>query len=57
MEATNSKEKNQVSGVLFVGCMFIGMGIGFLSGKIVPFMFIGMGIGFLAVSAYRLAKK
>lgn len=53
----NSKEKNKITGVLFSGCMFIGMGAGFLTGHLVPYMFIGMGVGFLASAAYRAYKK
>ena len=32
---------------MFVGCMFLGIGIGFLAGQIVPGVLIGMGIGFI----------
>ena len=32
----------------FVGCMFIGMGVGYLINQFLVGMFIGMGIGFLS---------
>jgi hypothetical protein len=56
METNNevrNKEKNKVSGALFVGCMFVGMGIGFFTGYLTAGLFIGMGVGFLASAAYR----
>ena len=53
METNQEKEKNKVTGVLFVGCMFVGMGVGFLTAHLIAGMFIGMGVGFLASAAYR----
>ena len=32
----------------FVGCLFIGMGIGYLMGNLLAGPFIGMGMGFLS---------
>ena len=40
-------EKDKRGNYIFVGCMFIGMGIGFLIDHFLVGMFIGMGIGFL----------
>lgn len=53
METETTNQKNKVTGVLFVGCMFIGMGIGFLTQHVVAGLFIGMGVGFLASADYR----
>ena len=53
----NKEEKNKVTGVLFTGCMFVGMGVGFLTGHLLPGMFIGMGVGFLASAAYRMRNN
>lgn len=53
----NNKEKDKVGGLLFVGCMFIGMGIGQYMGAISTGTLIGLGAGFLAMAVYRLAKK
>lgn len=47
-------EKNKITGVLFVGCMFIGMGAGMLAGHQTVGMFIGMGVGFLGAAFYRM---
>ena len=32
---------------VLVGCVLIGMGVGFYFNNLLPFMFIGLGIGFL----------
>ena len=53
----NKEEKNKITGVLFTGCMFVGMGVGFLTGHLLPGMFIGMGVGFLASAAYRMRNN
>lgn len=44
------KQKQTVGGVLFTGCMFIGLGLGFYLDHIVVGLFIGMGVGFLAMA-------
>ena len=40
----NKKDKRGEYAV--VGCMFIGMGIGYFIGNLLVGMFIGMGVGF-----------
>lgn len=53
MEKNNKDEVKKITGVLFVGCMFVGMGIGYVLHQIPAGLFIGMGVGFLASAAYR----
>ena len=53
----NGKEKNKISGGIFVGCMFIGMGIGYFTHNLMPGLFIGMGVGFLASAVYRMRSN
>lgn len=60
MEVINNnddKNRNKIAGALFVGCMFIGMGIGFLLDRMTGGLFIGMGVGFLASAIYRSQQK
>jgi len=40
-------KKNKRGESAFVGCMFVGMGIGYYTNNLVGGMFIGMGVGFL----------
>jgi F0F1-type ATP synthase assembly protein I len=49
----NDKNKNgsKIGGVIFVGCMFVGAGIGMLYDKVPVGGAIGMGIGFIAMGA------
>lgn len=56
MEVDN-KEKNKTAGMLFVGCFFIGMAIGFAIGKVQIGVFGGLGVGFLASAAYRAMRR
>lgn len=47
----------KTSGIIFVGCMFLGMGIGDIFDQTGPGMFIGMGVGFLASALAKLSNK
>ena len=42
-----SDKKNEKGEYVFVGCMFIGVGIGYLVGNFLAGASIGMGVGFL----------
>lgn len=39
-----------IGGIAFAGCMFIGMGIGYLLNAYRAGMYIGMGMGFLVMA-------
>jgi len=42
-------KKNKGYGGLFIPAgLFIGMGLGFLTGSFVAYMFVGLGVGFAA---------
>lgn len=45
------KSGSAIGGVIFVGCMFIGAGLGFLYGAVHIGGAIGMGVGFIAMGA------
>lgn len=53
------KEAQKVGGLLFVGCMFIGMAAGWYFGNMKTGMFGGMGLGFImmAVAIVSAASK
>ena len=54
MEKENNDARSaarKVGGLLFTGCMFIGMAAGwYFDGKMVIGMFAGMGIGFILMA-------
>ncbi len=45
--STSSRVHKHLGGLVFVACMFIGMGIGLLFGRSGAGCLIGMGVGFL----------
>ncbi len=47
-------EEKSFSGLIFVGCMFIGGGLGLLFGRPEVGGAVGMGIGFLAMALFRI---
>lgn len=52
---TQNQNKNKIAGAIFVGCMFIGMGVGMYFDKMTVGVLVGMGVGFLS-SAIAKAK-
>jgi hypothetical protein len=52
------KEDKKGAGALFIPAgLFIGMGIGFLTGNLVSWMMLGLGFGFLLFALTLILKK
>jgi len=49
------KEAKKIGGLLFAGCMFIGMAIGWYAGHLTIGLFSGMGIGFIMLAVVILS--
>lgn len=43
--------------LIFPGCMFVGMGIGFLFDALQVGLFIGMGVGFISIGLIKLFRS
>ena len=52
----SNKNSIKTWGVMLPGCMFLGMGLGYVFGNVPTGMFIGMGVGFI-LSGILTAKK
>jgi hypothetical protein len=46
-------ETNKIAGIIFVGIMFIGIGVGKYIGDTSVGTLVGLGVGFLASAIYR----
>ncbi|WP_162862817.1 hypothetical protein [Bacillus wiedmannii] len=46
-----------IGGLVFVGCMFLGGGVGSMLGNAQTGCLIGMGVGFLGMALTRLIRK
>lgn len=51
------KKNNNIGWYLFVGCMFIGIGIGLAFDQAGIGTMIGMGVGFLSSAVYRSERN
>ena len=45
--------KNGVSGLIFVGCLMIGLAIGILTGDVAVWLIGALGVGFIAMAIAR----
>jgi hypothetical protein len=51
------KENENISWYVFIGCMFIGIGIGMALDKAGVGTIVGMGVGFLASAMHKSEKN
>ena len=51
------KDNSTVGGVVFVGCMFIGLGIGILYNKTAVGVILGLGVGFIVMGAIKAFSR
>lgn len=49
-EKQKKKDAQKTGGLLFTGCMFIGMAMGWFFGHFQVCMFAGMGVGFIMMA-------
>lgn len=53
-----NKEKKNDAGALFIPAgLFLGFGIGFLTGNIPAWLFIGFGAGFVGFAVSKIIKN
>ena len=45
------KSGSSIGGVVFIGCMFVGIGFGFIYNAVHIGAVIGMGVGFISMGA------
>lgn len=49
--------RSGVSGLVFVGCLILGLAVGLFTGNVVVGVMGGLGIGFIAMAAARFATS
>ena len=50
---TQERSRKGASGLIFVGCLILGLAIGFFVGNVVGGFFAGLGVGFIAMAISR----
>ena len=53
-DSDESKQKKDITGLFIPAGLFLGMGIGWVFGLLVPGLFIGLGVGFAAMAIARM---
>jgi hypothetical protein len=53
----NKKKANELGGLLFVACLFIGLGFGFLFHRVSIGASFGMAVGFLLMAYIKFKAK
>ena len=56
-ETEESKKRRDISGLFIPAGLFLGMGIGWVLGLLVPGLFIGLGVGFLGMAIARMRMR
>ena len=46
-------DRSGISGLIFVGCLMIGLAIGLLTGNVAVWLIGGLGVGFIAMGIAR----
>jgi hypothetical protein len=60
MENQNQNQRNEtnkIAGIIFIGFMFIGIGVGMAMHNTTIGTLVGMGAGFIASALYRSEKN
>jgi len=60
MSFENPEPKKQgrgISGLLLLGCLFIGLGLGIAFDFMPEALFFGLGVGFIAMAFWRYSTK
>jgi predicted lipid-binding transport protein (Tim44 family) len=47
------RSRKGASGLVFVGCLILGIALGFLIGNMAGGFFVGLGVGFIAMAIVR----
>jgi len=53
-ETEERKKRKGISGLVFVACLFLGLGIGIGLDCMPAALFVGMAVGFIAMAIIRL---
>lgn len=56
IQEQKKEEISNLSWYVFIGCMFVGMGIGMAFGQTGTGVLIGMGVGFIAYAILKFRK-
>ena len=56
-EQDKNNHGRKIGGIVFVGCMFLGAGIGMLFDRVSVGGAIGMGVGFIAMGVIMANNK
>ena len=54
-EKQETKSRSGTSGLVFVGCLMLGLAIGLLTGNVAVGVIGGLGVGFIALAIARAA--
>jgi Na+-transporting NADH:ubiquinone oxidoreductase subunit NqrD len=56
-ETEKKKKYNDISGLVFTGCIITGLGISFATNTMPVGIFIGLGVGFIMMAVIRYRAR